>query len=249
MIRPPLAWRLRTRVLGDAAGTPIMGILNVTPDSFSDGGDHLDLDQAVAAAKQMVADGAALIDVGGESTRPGAAPVGEAEELRRVVPVVRTLAHNGVVVSVDTSKPAVAAAAIEAGAEVINDVTGLADPDLRAVCADGGVGVVTMHMQGEPRTMQDDPTYRDVVAEVAEFLDRSVDTAIASGIDEASIVVDPGIGFGKTLEHNLELLANAGAVGRGRPVLVGHSRKRFLGTLTGLDDPRDRDAATAVVSG
>ncbi len=248
MNRTPLRWRLRTRVLDDADGTPIMGILNVTPDSFSDGGDHLDLEDAVAAAHRMVADGASLIDVGGESTRPGAVPVEEAEERRRVVPVVRALAAEGIIVSVDTSKASVAAEAIDAGAEVVNDVTGLRDPALRAVCAETEVGVVAMHMQGRPRTMQDAPRYGDVVVEVADYLERSVAAAVDAGIDEASIVVDPGIGFGKTLQHNLELMANAAEVGRGRPVLIGHSRKRFLGTLTGLSDPKARDAATAVAS-
>lgn len=244
----PLAWRLRTRTLDDVAGTPIMGILNVTPDSFSDGGLHLDPEAAVVAALAMVADGAAIVDVGGESTRPGADPVPEDEELRRVIPVVEALSEAGVVVSIDTSKPTVAEAAVAAGAEIVNDVTGLRDPAMRSVCAEMGVGVVVMHMRGEPRTMQHDPRYGDVVTEVADHLAAAAEAAEAAGIAPDAIVVDPGIGFGKTLEHNLALLRRAGDVGRGRPVLVGHSRKRFLGALTGIEDPAARDGVTAVVS-
>lgn len=242
------AWRLPSRSIDLSAGTPLMGILNVTPDSFSDGGRYLDADAAVARAHRLVADGAAIVDVGGESTRPGAEPVPEDEETRRVIPVVERLAGTGITVSIDTMKPGVAAAAIDAGAEVVNDVTGLADPDMVRLCADRGVGVVVMHMQGEPRTMQADPRYGDVVAEVADYLEARASALEAAGIAADAIVVDPGIGFGKTIDHNLALLANAGRVGRGRPVLIGHSRKKFLGTLTGIDEAADRDAATAVMS-
>jgi len=241
-------WELRTRAVDDTGGTPVMGILNVTPDSFSDGGHYLDPRSAIDRGRRLVADGAAIVDVGGESTRPGADPVDEDEERRRVLPVVEVLAAEGVVVSIDTMKPGVAAAAIDAGAEIVNDVGGLSDPDMVALCAERGAGVVIMHMQGEPRTMQDHPVYDDVVREVADHLARQAAVAEAAGIASSRIVVDPGIGFGKTLDHNLALLANAGAVGRGRPVLVGHSRKRFLGTITGVDEAADRDEATAVVS-
>jgi dihydropteroate synthase len=241
-------WQLRTRPIDGAGDTPIMGILNVTPDSFSDGGRYLDPAVAVERGRALVAEGAAIVDVGGESTRPGADPVPEVEELRRVVPVVEALAAEGVVVSIDTMKPVVAEAAIRAGAEIVNDVTGLGHPDMVRLCAEHGVGVVVMHMQGGPRTMQDHPTYADVVAEVGDYLERRAAAAEAAGIERDRIVVDPGIGFGKTLEHNLALLANAGAVGRGRPVMVGHSRKRFLGALAGVDEASDRDEATAIVS-
>ncbi len=243
-----LRWQLRTRVVDGASGTPIMGILNVTPDSFSDGGRYLDPGAAVDQGRRLVADGATIVDVGGESTRPGAEPVAEDEELRRVVPVVGALASEGFIVSIDTMKPSVAAAAIDAGAEVVNDVTGLSDPAMVDLCASRGVGVVVMHMRGEPRTMQRDPSYEDVVAEVGDYLEDRADRAEEAGIVADRIVVDPGIGFGKTLEHNLALIARAGAVGRGRPVLIGHSRKRFVGTLAGVDDAADRDEASAVLS-
>ncbi|HHC08498.1 MAG TPA: dihydropteroate synthase [Actinobacteria bacterium] len=230
-----------------------MGILNVTPDSFSDGGRYASPEAAVARGRQLAAAGADLVDVGGESTRPGAHPVPVDEELRRVVPVVAALAADGICVSVDTRRPEVAAAAIEAGAEVVNDVSGLADPAMRRVCAETGVGVVVMHMRGEPATMQDDPSYDDVVAEVAAFLAERTARAEGDGIERDRIVVDPGIGFGKTGEHNLALLADLGAiVALGHPVLVGVSRKRFLGAILaegGFErPPADRDVASAAAA-
>ncbi|HEY5709682.1 MAG TPA: dihydropteroate synthase [Solirubrobacterales bacterium] len=212
----------------------LMGIVNVTPDSFSDGGRYLDADAAIAHGGELFRDGAEILDVGGESTRPGAEPVGVEEELRRVEPVVVGLAGTATV-SIDTSKAAVAEAAIDAGAEIVNDVTALrGDPEMAALCAERSVGVVLMHMPGSPRTMQEDPTYGDVVDEVKEFLAERVKVAVAAGIAEDKIWLDPGIGFGKTLEHNLELLRRLGELrGLGRPLVVGTSRKSFIGRIDG----------------
>jgi dihydropteroate synthase len=212
----------------------VMGIVNVTPDSFSDGGVHLDPDDAAAAARRMVAEGAAVVDVGGESTRPGSDGVSLDEELRRVVPVLELLA-GAVPVSIDTSKAEVARRAIVLGAELVNDVTALrGDPDLAEVVAESGAYLCLMHMLGEPRTMQHDPRYDDVVSEVATFLEGRLAFAVAAGIPEERICLDPGIGFGKTVSHNLELLRRLGEIAAlGRPVLVGVSRKRFLGRLLG----------------
>jgi dihydropteroate synthase len=210
-----------------------MGIVNVTPDSFSDGGLHLDPDAAVAAARRMLAEGAAIVDVGGESTRPGSAGVSVEEELARVVPVLEGLA--GAPVSIDTSKAAVAERAIALGAELVNDVTALrGDPALAGVVADTGAYLCLMHMRGEPRTMQDDPRYDDVVADVVAFLEERLAFAVAQGVPEERICLDPGFGFGKTPEHNLELLRRLEElVALGRPVLVGLSRKRSLARLLG----------------
>ena len=238
-------WRLRTRRL--VFDRPlVMGILNATPDSFSDGGRFLDVDRAVEHAHQMVEQGADIIDVGGESTRPGADPVAAAEEERRVVPIVQQIAEHAIV-SVDTNKVDVAKAALDAGAEIVNDVTGLGDPAMRGLVAATGAGAVIMHMQGEPRTMQVDPRYEDVERDVAAFLEQRCSEAIESGCSPESLVLDPGIGFGKTLEHNL-ILCNriARLANLGRPVLIGTSRKRFLGALTGHDRPDKRDVATAI---
>jgi dihydropteroate synthase len=221
----------------------VMGILNVTPDSFSDGGRWFDQDAAVARGLTMAAEGADIVDVGGESTRPGAEPVAEAEERRRVVPVVEALAPH-VRVSVDTAKAAVAEAAIDAGATLLNDVSA----SLAEVAAAGGAGWVAMHMQGQPRTMQADPRYDDVVAEVTEFLAERAGRARAAGVDE--VWIDPGIGFGKTADHNLSLLRHLPTlVATGWPVAIGTSRKSFLGRLTGGADADDRlepSLATAV---
>lgn len=226
----------------------IMGVVNVTPDSFSDGGRY-DGTAAIEHGLELVASGADVLDIGGQSTRPGAESVSEQIELDRVVDVVGGLAAAGAVVSIDTMKPAVANRAVGAGASIINDVSGLADPAMRQVAAELGAGVVIMHMQGEPRTMQDDPTYEDVVADVSEFLADRATLAIESGIKADSIVLDPGIGFGKTTRHNLELLSRLPElVELGYPILVGASRKRFLGTLLGIDDPIDRDRATSIIT-
>jgi dihydropteroate synthase len=212
-----------------------MGVVNVTPDSFSDGGRYLESDAAVAHGLELAASGADLLDVGGESTRPGAAPVPFDEELRRVVPVVEQLAAvTRVPVSVDTTKAKVAEAALAAGAAVVNDVSaGRLDPEILPVTAAAGAGYIAMHMQGEPRTMQADPHYDDVVAEVGEFLAERIDAARAAGIAEVALAADPGIGFGKTVEHNLELLAGLPALTKRVrvPVMVGTSRKTFIGKL------------------
>jgi len=219
----------------DLATPRIMGVLNITPDSFSDGGRFLAPDAALAEARALVAAGADLIDVGGESTRPGAAPVAIDEELRRVVPIVARLAAElGVPVSIDTTKPEVMRAAVEAGATLINSIDALRAPGALAAAAACGVPVCLMHMQGEPRTMQDDPRYGDVVGEVAAFLRERVEAAVEAGIAADAIVLDPGLGFGKTLEHNLELLRGLPRLAElGRPLLVGASRKRLIGELTG----------------
>lgn len=233
--------------------TVVMGVVNVTPDSFSDGGAHADPDAAVAHAEALLAAGADLVDVGGESTRPGAEPVDEATELARVVPVVERLAGAGAVVSVDTTKAVVARAAVEAGAALVNDVSaGRLDDGLWATVAELGVPYVLMHMQGTPRTMQDDPTYDDVVAEVFEQLASDLARLEAAGVEREAVVVDPGIGFGKTTAHNLALLrATRQFRSLGRPVLVGASRKRFLGEVTGVDEAAERvhgSAAAAAVA-
>jgi dihydropteroate synthase len=217
-----------------------MGIVNVTPDSFSDGGLYLDPELAIGHGRDLAADGADLLDVGGESTRPGAEAVTAEVELERTAPVVAALAGpggTGIPVSIDTSKAGVAEAALAAGAAIVNDVTALrADPDLADVCAGSDCAVILMHMQGSPRTMQDDPRYDDVVEDVRAFLAERIEAAVAAGIDERNIWVDPGIGFGKTVEHNLELLRRLGELRElGRPIVIGTSRKRFLGALTGRE--------------
>jgi dihydropteroate synthase len=228
----------------------VMGIVNVTPDSFSDGGRFLDPDAAVAHGLELVAAGADVLDVGGESTRPGAEPVGEDEERRRVLPVVRRLAAEaGVPVSIDTSKASVAAAALDAGATIVNDVAAGADPAMFAAVAASGAGLVVMHMRGEPRTMQHDPHYGDVVVEVGDFLVDRLAAARAAGVHTASLCADPGLGFGKTGAHNLELLARLGElVARvDVPVLVGPSRKSFIARVLG-DDVLARDDGTLATS-
>jgi dihydropteroate synthase len=215
--------------------TKLMGVVNVTPDSFSDGGLYLDPEAAIAHGRELAAAGAEILDVGGESTRPGAEPVGAEEELRRVVPVIRGLSGSQCDISVDTTKAAVAEAALDGGATIVNDVTALrGDPEMAALCADRGATVVLMHMLGEPRTMQDDPRYGDVVAEVGAFLAGRLGAAVAAGIDEERIWLDPGIGFGKTAAHNMELLRRLGELRElGRPLVVGTSRKSFIGKVDG----------------
>jgi dihydropteroate synthase len=212
-----------------------MGVVNVTPDSFSDGGLYLDPEAAVLHGLELADDGAAILDVGGESTRPGADPVDAAEETRRVVPVVERLAAAGLRVSVDTTKVAVAQAALDAGAAIVNDVSAFRfSPELAGLVADRGAHCCLMHMLGEPRTMQDDPRYEDVVADVKAFLEERLAFATAEGVPEDRVWLDPGIGFGKTVEHNLELLRRLGEiVAIGRPIVIGTSRKSFLGKLAG----------------
>jgi len=214
----------------------IMGILNVTPDSFSDGGLYLDTASAIRRGETLVAEGADWIDVGGESTRPGAQPVSVTDELDRVIPVVEALADRGYRVSIDTMKAAVAEQAIAAGATLVNDVSGWSDPEMPQVCARHGVAVCIMHMQGEPRTMQTNPTYGDVVAEVRDFLLERANFAASLGLTQDQIYIDPGIGFGKSLSHNLALLRELPAlVSTGFPVLLGTSRKSFIGRLLAAD--------------
>lgn len=241
---PALEFDLSTRAL-------IMGVLNVTLNSFSDGGKFLTIDSAFAHACEMAREGAQVIDIGGESTRPGAEPVSEQEEKERVLPVVEVVAKiPGVVVSIDTSKAGVARAAIERGAAIVNDVTGLrGDPAMIDVVKETGAGIVIMHMQGTPRDMQTQPRYDDVVGEIREFFRQSFERVLASGIDPMRVVFDPGIGFGKTVAHNLQLLKNFEALRvSARPLAVGVSRKSFIGKLIGTDDVPRRDAATAALT-
>ena len=239
------AWRIRDGSLPLGARTLLMGVVNVTPDSFSDGGKHATEGMAVAHGMTLLREGADILDVGGESTRPGAEPVDADEELRRVAPVVRRLAAAGAVVSIDTMKATVAEAALAEGARIVNDVSAGRDPEMLRVIARAGAGVVLMHMQGEPRTMQAEPRYDDVVKEVAAFLLERARAAESAGIARDAIALDPGIGFGKTMEHNLALLRGLRDIrALGYPVLVGASRKRFIGELTkedaALPSPVDR---------
>jgi dihydropteroate synthase len=232
------------------AGTPVvMGILNTTPDSFSNGGSYVDRDAALAAAYEMLAAGAQIIDVGGESTRPGSAEVSVAEETGRVLGVVRSLAEQGVCVSADTRHAEVAVACLENGASIINDIGGFTDPGMFEAAVGFDAGLVVMHMHGEPGTMQDAPVYGDVVAEVAAFLARQADALVAAGVAPARISLDPGLGFGKTTEHNLELLRRLEEIeALGFPVFVGASRKRFIGDITGVAEPRKRVAGSVAAA-
>jgi dihydropteroate synthase len=240
---PRYSWRCRDRVIETGMRPVVMGILNVTPDSFSDGGAFQTLEAAVVRGRKMAEEGADIVDVGGESTRPGAQAVSAGEEIARIIPVIRALvaafaAQSGApVVSVDTRKAVVAEAAMEAGARIINDVTALeGDPQMADVARRYGAGVVLMHMKGDPATMQQDPRYGDVVAEVTSGLAARIDALNKAGLLADTMVVDPGIGFGKTADHNVTLLAGLGRLAAlGRPVLVGVSRKKFIGDITGRD--------------
>ena len=234
----------------DARSVRIMGILNVTPDSFSDGGRFDSLEAARAQAEKLISDGADILDIGGESTRPYAEPVSLNEELSRVVPVIEAIRSvSSIPISIDTYKAEVARQALAAGADIINDVTALqGDPDMIDVVAGCGNDVIIMHMQGTPGSMQDNPRYDNVVAEVKAFLQERIAYMGAAGIDPARIIIDPGIGFGKTLSHNLQLLKNLDQLAESaHQILLGHSRKRFLGDITGLAT-EDRDGVSAVVS-
>lgn len=238
-----MIWKIRGRELDLTRRAVVMGILNVTPDSFSDGGAFLDPEAACAHGLALVDEGAEILDVGGESTRPGSEGVSPGEETRRVLPVIQALRRvTNVPISIDTSKASVARAALEAGADIINDVTGLrGDPQMISLAAETRAGVVVMHMQGTPRTMQDSPRYADVVAEVGEFFRHSLEWSVASGLDPMSIALDPGIGFGKTPAHNLALLAGLESFSPlGRPILVGVSRKSLLGHLANSSAMEDR---------
>jgi dihydropteroate synthase len=231
----------------------IMGIVNVTPDSFSDGGRFAESAAAIAHGERLVEEGAAIVDVGGESTRPGSAPVAIGDELRRVVPVIEGLRDAlgpGVPISIDTTKADVARVALDAGATIVNDVTALrGDPGMAPLVAEAGCPLCLMHMLGEPRTMQDDPRYGDVVSEVCAFLEERLAAAVAAGVAEEAVLLDPGIGFGKTLEHNLALLAALDRiVALGRPVVLGASRKRFLGAVLGIEQADRRVAGTVATT-
>ena len=236
-----LRWRLGDRTLECGPPTRVMGVLNVTPDSFSDGGRFLDHEAAVEHGLRMATDGADLLDVGGESTRPGSQAVSIDEEIARVLPVVKRLAAEvDVPVSIDTRKPEVAGAALDAGAVAVNDVSGARDPLMFEVVRRWGAGLVMMHMLGEPKTMQEDPRYVDVVREVRAYLADRVGSAVAAGIERERLAVDPGLGFGKTYQHNLTLMRDIGAfLDLGVPVVVGPSRKSFIGAAVG-DLPRDQ---------
>jgi dihydropteroate synthase len=244
-------WTLRTRDLTRQRLPLLMGILNVTPDSFSDGGQFNAMDQAVARALQMEADGADIIDIGGESTRPGSEGVTLDEELQRTIPVIRELAQKlRIPISIDTTKSEVARQALDAGAEIVNDISGLTfDHAMMDVCREADAGICLMHIQGTPQTMQQNPQYTDVVSEVSEFLQQQVDRCLMAGILAERMCVDPGIGFGKTADHNLQLLK---AIPRlqaelQRPVLIGHSRKRFLSKILGRS-VEERESGTVGVS-
>jgi dihydropteroate synthase len=241
-------WRCGGHVFPLGERTLVMGIVNVTPDSFSDGGMFGDSQDAVAHGARLVDEGADLLDVGGESTRPGSDPVQGEEESGRVLPVIEGLlaARPGVAVSVDTRRAAVARKALAAGASIVNDVSAGAEPEMFAEVADAGAGMVLMHMKGEPKTMQVEPRYDDVVAEVHDYLRERIEAAVFAGIEVDRLAVDPGIGFGKDLGHNLELLRRLHAFqDLGAALLVGPSRKRFIGTLTGVEDPAERVDGTA----
>ncbi|HEU4355162.1 MAG TPA: dihydropteroate synthase [Actinomycetota bacterium] len=245
-----LHWHAGGRVLDCAERTLVMGVLNVTPDSFSDGGRFLDPQAAVAQGLQMVEDGADIVDVGGESTRPHADPVSPDEEGARVVPVIERLAevHPGLAISIDTRKPEVARAALAAGACIVNDVSGGRSEGMFEVVREADAGMVLMHMLGDPKTMQDNPHYDDVVAEVHEYLGGRIEAAEWAGIRPEALAIDPGIGFGKNLEHNLSLIHRIDALrDLGRPILVGPSRKRFIGAILDLpEDQRVEGTAAAV---
>lgn len=244
-------WNIARKTVDFSAGAMIMGVLNVTPDSFSDGGEFTDVDTAVTHALEMVGAGARIIDVGGESTRPGAEAVSETEELRRVVPVIsRLAAQSETLISIDTSKAVVARAALDAGASIINDISaGRADEEMMPLAAERGAALIIMHMKGTPRTMQTNPQYDDVVAEVGEFFRQQYARALECGINPMALAFDPGIGFGKTLEHNLQLLREFPRLRvHERPLVVGVSRKSFLGKVIGTDEIRERVAPTIAMT-
>jgi dihydropteroate synthase len=244
-------WRVGERAFDCSERTLVMGILNVTPDSFSDGGRFSTVESAVAHAAEMAAEGADLVDVGGESTRPGSDPVPPSQEIDRVVPVVAGIVArvSDLPVSVDTRKAEVAAAALDAGAAVVNDVSGGRDPQMLTLVADRGASIVLMHMAGEPKTMQEAPAYEDVVAEVHEFLRERIEAAKFAGVDAERIAIDPGIGFGKDLGHNLELQRRIDTfLDLGRPLLVGPSRKRFIGTILGLPEDERMEGTIGAVA-
>ncbi len=246
-----MIWNTGRRTFDLARRGVIMGVINVTPDSFSDGGNFSSAQAAIDHGLRLAEEGAEILDIGGESTRPGAAPVSVEEELRRVLPVIEGLAgKTSAALSIDTSKSAVALAAVAAGAEIINDVTALqGDADMPRVAAESGCAVVLMHMRGTPRTMQQNPEYRDVVKEVAELLRERIEAAQSAGVEADRLAIDPGIGFGKTVEHNLQLINGLGHFAAlGLPVLLGVSRKSFLAVAAQCPDVGDRDVPTAALT-
>lgn len=246
-----MKWRCLDRTLDLSRRGEIMGIVNVTPDSFSDGGLFATVDAAVEQAKRLIGEGAALIDIGGESTRPGAAEVDEAEELRRVLPVISRLAAecSDTILSIDTCKAGVAAAAVAAGARIINDVRGFRDAEMVKVAAESGAGLVVMHMSGTPRTMQSAPVYADLHGEITGFFRERLEALLTAGVAEEAIVFDPGIGFGKTLAHNLAILRDLDRYTvADRPILLGVSRKSFLAKVTGSDRIEDRAWGTVAIT-
>ena len=240
------------KILDLGSRTHVMGILNVTPDSFSDGGLYSDTDKALAHAREMAAAGADIIDVGGESTRPGAQPLSEDEELRRIVPIIERLAAElAIPISVDTYKSNVAKKALGAGASIVNDISGLRfSPDMAQVAADHGAAVIIMHIKGTPRDMQQNPVYADVVGEVRSYLEEGIGIAVQAGVERGKILIDPGIGFGKTLSHNLTILKRLDELrGLGRPIVLGTSRKKFIGSILDIPVPEQRvDGTSATVT-
>lgn len=246
-----MKWRCLDRTLDLSRRGEIMGIVNVTPDSFSDGGLFATVEAAVEQGRKLIAEGAALVDIGGESTRPGAADVDETEEMRRVLPVIERLAAEfpDAILSVDTCKASVAEAAVAAGARVVNDVRGFRDPEMVAVAAATGAGLVIMHMRGTPRTMQHEPAYDDLRGEIVAFFQDRLDALVAAGVDPECVVFDPGIGFGKTLQHNLAILRELDRYPvAGRPLLLGVSRKSFIGKVIGSDRLEDRSWPTVAIT-
>lgn len=246
-----MKWRCADHTFDFSKQGEIMGILNVTPDSFSDGGRYDSVAAAVAQARTLIAEGAAIIDIGGESTRPGAPEVSIDDECARVIPVIEALAQskNDLVISIDTSKPEVAKRALAAGAKIINDVSGFRDPDMVKLAVDSAAGLVVMHMKGTPRTMQSDPVYDDVVGEIRNFFSERHAAFLEAGVDPEAIVYDPGIGFGKTQEHNLTLLKHLDQLVIGeRPLLLGVSRKSFIGKAIGSDEIEDRNWPTVAIT-
>lgn len=246
-----MLWKFRGREFDLTQRGLIVGILNATPDSFSDGGNYLDPKAACEQGLKLIGEGADVLDIGGESTRPGSEPVTEAEELRRVLPVIRALKEKtDVLLSIDTSKAAVADAGMAAGADIINDVTALfGDPEMGNVASSHGAGLILMHMQGRPQSMQHDPSYadNDVVTEVAKFLSERKEAALGFGVDASAIILDPGLGFGKTTAHNLALLRGIPELlTLGSPLMIGHSRKSFLGKILGLEGSQDRGRYSGV---
>ena len=238
-----MIWKVRGQSLDLTHRALLMGIVNVTPDSFSDGGSFLDPLAACTHGLKLVEEGADILDIGGESTRPGSQSVPLEEEIQRVIPVIQRLRHETkALISIDTNKAAVAQAAVNAGADIINDITGLrGDANMPSVVSKSGAGVIIMHMKGTPRTMQDAPAYLDIISEIGDFFRQSVALALSSGIDPMSIALDPGIGFGKTPEHNRQLLGGIASFAKtGHPILVGASRKSFLGWLAGSSAMEDR---------